>query len=160
MGGSVRLAMRSTSQRVAVIYLVLIATSLVLIGLKLTIWSVPGIVISAEDGEVVIDSTFLGEYHLGLERIRIDSESGQEVIVDLRDVDGELPNIIRLSPGVNRLELSDGSLTTFVLDADKSYVITLCGDNGWGRTQCNSKSLRLPTGQPRAPSDSASADQR
>jgi hypothetical protein len=138
--------MKPPSQRVAIIYLVLVAAILVLIGLKLTIWSAPGIVIFAERNEVVIDSRFLGEYHLGLERILISTESGQEAIVDLRDAGGKLPNIFRVGGGVNRIKLPGGEPTTFVLDPGKPYVLMLCGNNGWGRTTCRSKSLRVPAG--------------
>lgn len=138
--------MKPPSHRVAIIYLVLAAATLVLIGLKLTIWSSPGIVVSADGKDVVIDSTFLGEYHLGLERIRISTESGQRAIVDVRDANGRLPNIFRLREGLNGIELPDGKPTTFVLDPNKPYVLMICGDNGWGRTRCRSKSVRVPEG--------------
>jgi hypothetical protein len=138
--------MKPASHRVAIIYLVLVAAICVLIGLKLTVWSAPGIVVAAYGKELVIDSRFLGEYRLGVERIRIGGESGREAIVDVRDPEGQLPDVFRLVEGVNHLELPDGERATFELRSEEPYVLTLCGNNGWGRTTCRSKSLRVPPG--------------
>ena len=134
------------SYRVAILYLVLVAAICVLIGLKITIWSEPSVVVAAYGKELVIDSRFLGEYHLGIERIRIGGESGREAIVDVRDPEGRLPDVFRLVEGVNHLGLPDGERATFELHSDEPYVLTLCGNNGWGRTTCRSKSVRVPPG--------------
>jgi hypothetical protein len=103
-------------------------------------------VVAAYGKELVIDSRFLGEYHLGVERIRIGGESVRETIVDVRDPEGRLPDVFRLVEGANHLELPDGERATFELRSDEPYVLMLCGNNGWGRTTCRSKSVRVPPG--------------
>jgi len=138
--------MRPPSHRVAIAYLLMVAAILVLIILKLTIWSAPGIVVSADGNEVVIDSSFLGMYHFGLERIRIRSEQGSDAIVDVRDDDGRLPDIFRLSAGANSIQLPDGTPTAFDLVPNTPYVLMICGNNGWGQSRCRSKSVKVPAG--------------
>lgn len=136
--------MKTSPIRVAVTYLVIIGVICVLFALKLTIWSSPGIVLTSDGPALIVDSTFLGRYRLGLERITITSGDGREVVVDVRDPDGKLPNLFRLQPGENAIEIPGRDSASFSLSSAHAYVLTLCGDNGWGRTGCRTKRLELP----------------
>lgn len=137
--------MKPSPQRVAIVYLLLIAAICVVIALKLTIWSNPGIVVSTDGPAVIVDSMFLGRYPLGLERIRIASTTGGETIVDIRDPGGTLPNVFRLRAGENTIAAQGMESVRFNLAPGRTYALTLCGNNGWGRTGCRTKGLRLPS---------------
>jgi hypothetical protein len=136
--------MKPSPFRVAIVYLVFIAAMCVVIALKLTIWSSPGIVTSPDGPSLVVDSLFLGRYALGLERIRIASSPGGETIVELRDPGGALPNVFRLRAGENTIVVPGRESVRFILAPGRAYALTLCGDNGWGRTGCRTKGLQLP----------------
>lgn len=130
---------------IAITYLVIIGVICVMFALKLTIWSSPGIVISTDGPAVIVDSMFLGRYQLGLERIRIASTTGGDTIVDLRDPDGKLPNVFRLRAGENTIAVPGRESVPFLLAPSRNYALTLCGNNGWGRTGCRTKGLQLPS---------------
>jgi len=137
--------MKRSPLRVAVPYLAVVAAIFVLIGLKLTLWSGPTIVIRVVGPEVEVDTTFLGEYHLGLDRVRINNESSSPAVVDARDPGGRLPNVFRLRAGRNELG-AEAQKVRFVLEPGKSYVVTVCGNNGWARSECSSRKFTLPAG--------------
>ncbi|MHB0968152.1 MAG: hypothetical protein ACYC7A_06740 [Thermoanaerobaculia bacterium] len=81
-----------------------------------------------------------------VERIRITSGDGCDTIVDLRDPDGKLPNVFRLSAGENTIAVPGRESVPFPLAHGRIYALTLCGDNGWGRAGCRTERLELPRG--------------
>lgn len=64
-------------------------------------------------------------------------------VVDLNNSHGGIPNVFDLRVGENQIGHSEGTVSRFVLKAAKPYVLTLCGNNGWGRIRCSSKPFRL-----------------
>lgn len=116
---------------------------LALLGMKLTIWSGPKLDISENGSRAKIDSTFLGEYELGITRLRIAGDDSNSPVVDVKDPHGAIPNLFELRVGENRIAAREGTIVEFVLKESTPYVLRLCGNNGWGRPGCSSKQFRL-----------------
>lgn len=135
--------MKAPANPTAFVFLVLTAATLIFLGLELTIWSAPAFVVSYSGSDAIVDSTFLGEYRLGLDRIRIVSAIPSETIIDLRDPGARLPNVFRLRAGENEIEVPGERRVSFRLMTDRKYTLMLCGNNGWGRVKCRSKTLQL-----------------
>ena len=123
----------------AIICIVLI----VLAGMKLTVWSGPNLEISVIGPEAKVESIFLGDYQLGITRLRIESDPSHPPVVDLEDLRGRMPSVFWLRVGENKIANSGGPISKFELIEAKSYLLTLCGNNGWGRIRCSSRSFRL-----------------
>jgi len=122
---------------------IVVIALLVLLGMKLTIWSGPDLDISSKGSEAKVKSVFLGEYELGITRLRIENEGPGTPVVDVQDSHGGIPNVFELRLGENQIAHSQGTLARFVLKEADPYVLTLCGNNGWGRIRCSSKQFRL-----------------
>jgi hypothetical protein len=116
---------------------------LVLLGLRLTIWSKPDLEIAENGSAAKVASTFLGEYELGITRLRIEQAGSDAPVVDATDSRAGIPNLFELRVGENRIEHSENAVVRFVLKERTPYVLTLCGNNGWGRVRCSSKQFRL-----------------
>jgi hypothetical protein len=121
---------------------IILIVLMVLVGMKLTVWSGPDLEISVIGPEAKVESIFLGDYQLGITRLRIESDAPLPV-VDLKDSRGGIPNVFGLRVGENQIANSDGSIAQFMLTDAKSYLLTLCGNNGWGRIRCSSQVFRL-----------------
>lgn len=122
---------------------IVVVALIVLLGMNLTVWSGPNLDISAKGSEAKVESVFLGEYELGITRLRIESDDSSSLVVDLNNSHGGIPNVFDLRVGENQIGHSEGTVSRFVLKAAKPYVLTLCGNNGWGRIRCSSKPFRL-----------------
>jgi hypothetical protein len=116
---------------------------LVLLGMRFTVWSGPNLEISSDGPRADVRSIFLGEYQLGISRLRVETTDTHSVAVDLNDSGARIPSVLTLQVGENEVSFSGGSPAHFVLDDRKSYELTLCGNNGWGRIRCSSKEFRL-----------------
>ena len=122
--------------------IVLIA-SIALVAMRLTVWSGPSLDISAKGSEAKVESVFLGEYHLGVTRLRIESDDADSPVVDVTDSRGGIPNVFELRLGENQIAHSGGTASRFVLKEGRPYLLTLCGNNGWARIRCSSEQFRL-----------------
>src|SRR5688572_6322717 len=116
---------------------------IVLAGMRLTVWSGPNLDITAKGSEAKVESVFLGEYHLGVTRLRIESDDADSPVVDLTDSRGGIPNVFELRLGENQIAHSGGTPPRFVLQEGRPYLLTLCGNNGWARIRCSSEQFRL-----------------
>jgi hypothetical protein len=116
---------------------------IVLLGMRLTVRSGPNLDITAKGSEAKVESVFLGEYHLGVTRLRIESDDADSAVVDLRDSRGGIPNVFELRLGENQIAHSGGTASRFVLQEGRAYLLTLCGNNGWARIRCSSEQFRL-----------------
>jgi hypothetical protein len=116
---------------------------LVLLGMRLTIWSGPDLRISENGSAASVDSASLGEYQLGITRLRIEQGGADVPVVDAQGSRAGIPNLFELRVGENQIVLSDSTVARFVLTEGTPYVLTLCGNNGWGRIGCSSKQFRL-----------------
>lgn len=122
---------------------VVVIALIVLLGMNLTVWSGPGLDISAKGPTAEVKSVFLGEYELGITRLRIESSDSDSPVVDVRDSNGGIPNVFDLRVGENQIAGSKGATSRFMLKEAEPYTLTLCGNNGWGRNRCSSKHFRL-----------------
>ena len=116
---------------------------IVLLGMRLTVWSGPSLDITAKESEAKVESVFLGEYHLGVTRLRIESDDSDSPVVDVTDSRGGIPNVFELRLGENQIAHSGGTASRFVLKEGRPYLLTLCGNNGWARIRCSSEQFRL-----------------
>ena len=117
---------------------------IVLLGMRLTVWSGPSLDVSAEGSKAKVESVFLGEYHLGVTRLRIESDAAADsLVVDIADSRGGIPNVFELRLGENQIAHSGGAASPFVLKEGRPYLLTLCGNNGWARIRCSSEQFRL-----------------
>jgi hypothetical protein len=116
---------------------------IVLLGMRLTVWSGPSLDITAKGSEAKVESVFLGEYHLGVTRLRIESDDADSPVVDITDSRGGIPNVFELRLGENQIAHSGGIASRFVLKEGRPYLLTLCGNNGWARIRCSSEQFRL-----------------
>ena len=122
---------------------VVCCSALVFAVLKLTVWSGPSVIITSKGASAKIDSTFLGEYYLGMTRLRIEHRRSRASIVDVSDPGAGIPNIFMLHVGRNEVAVGSGPPAYFELLADEPYRLTLCGNNGFARVLCTSKSIEL-----------------
>jgi len=92
----------------------------------------------ATDGSVHIEARLLGEYELGLDRLRIQAVSTSRTICDLA---GHWGSDIDLQVGVNTVAtmfredaatLASDPARECRLDRGNRYRVTLWGNNGWG----------------------------
>ena len=59
---------------------------IVLLGMRLTVWSGPSLDVSAEGSKAKVESVFLGDYQLGVTRLRIESDAAADsLVVDIAD---------------------------------------------------------------------------
>ena len=122
---------------------IVVIALIILLGMNLTVWSGPNLDISAKGSEAKVESVFLGEYELGITRLRIENDDSTSPVVDVKDSRAGIPNVFKLRVGENQIAHSQGTLSRFVLKEAEPYVLTLCGNNGWGRVRCSSRPFRL-----------------
>lgn len=123
---------------------ILIIGSIIALALAFAIWSPGGIVLTPDGPALIVDATPL--YRLGLERIRITSGDGCHVIVDVRDAERRLPNLIRLQAGQNLIEVPASESASFSLPSGRTYILTLCGADDRDRTGCRTRYLTASDG--------------
>jgi hypothetical protein len=121
----------------------IVVIALIVVGMNLTVRSGPNLDISAKGSEAKVESVFLGEYELGITRLRIETDDPNTLVLDMKDSHGRIPHVFDLRVGENQIAHSQGTLSRFVLKEAEPYVLTLCGNNGWGRIRCSSKPFRL-----------------
>ena len=120
-----------------------VCLALVFAALKLTVWSGLSVVIYSEGAAAKVESKFLGDYELGITRLRITHGRSQASIVDINDPAARIPNVFVLQTGANEIALGSGPPAHFALLAGEPYRLTLCGNNGFARQRCTSRSLQL-----------------
>ncbi|HJY08004.1 MAG TPA: hypothetical protein VJ323_16920 [Bryobacteraceae bacterium] len=122
---------------------IVVIALIVLLGMNLTVWAGPNLDIYAEGPKAKVESVFLGEYELGITRLRIVSDDSDSPVVDVQDSHGGIPSVFDLRVGENQIGDSEDTMSRFILKEAKPYKLTLCGNNGWGRNRCSSKPFRL-----------------
>ena len=117
----------------------IIATSIVAFGAWLVWLSAPVIEVHTRGDEVRVSNVFLGEYYLGLTEMSVRDPKSGRVICHARHANGPVVTQIVLKSGLNTVPeqwvaVEPFSSPTFMLEAGRSYELTVRGNNGFGFT--------------------------
>jgi hypothetical protein len=107
------------------------------------LWAGPGVRVHARNGSTVLDTTLLGDYQLGLTRVKVLDGASGTVVADLASERQDLPSIIILTPSVRTTTPvpTAGELVFPVVPG--RYHVTLCGNNGFARFNCTTRRVRV-----------------
>jgi hypothetical protein len=114
----------------------------------------PHLRITSRGGRAEIDTQFLGEYDLGLERLVITDGDSETVVLDLESAGPNIEGVFYLMSGANRIDDLDRGRSgvtrrvpkgakEFDLAAHHPYRVRVCGNNGSGYVRCSTGGFTL-----------------
>jgi hypothetical protein len=102
----------------------------------------------------MVDTQFLGEYDLGLQKLLITDVGSGAAVLDLESSGPNIEGSFYLFIGPNRIDQLDRGRSRvsrlvprqgqrFVLEAHRTYQLAVCGNNGWGFLRCSTRAFVL-----------------
>lgn len=115
----------------------------------------PPVSVVVEETEVVVETTFLGEYFIGSSLIEVVAANGEPVLRIVSPTAACISYRYRFAAGPNDVPAIEGGQcavevprgsATFILTSGESYRFTVIGNNGFGHLRRSTRRFRIPPG--------------